>query len=226
MRRKNFLIIGIGTFGLNLAKKLNDRNCDVTVIDVNPEIIDSIKADFSDAICADCMNENVIRELSVENYDSCFVTIGEDFQSSLVISSYLKEAGAKYVVSKSCSDIQTRFLLSNGVDEVINPESDMADKLAAYIITDNKVQELLHITEDISISQVEVLPAWVGKAISECGIRDKYRINIIAIRKSNNKNIIPSASYVFEANDILVIVSTNSDALKLWHDQKKPLFSL
>ncbi len=225
MSAKSFLIIGIGTFGLNLAKMLNKNNCNVTVVDINSDIIDSIKTEFNDAICADCTNENVIKELSVSNYDTCFVTIGEDFQSSLVISSYLKEFGAKYVVSKSCSDIQKKFLLSNGVDEIINPESDMAEKFATYIITENKVQGLLHISDDISISQVEVIPEWIGKAISECSIRDKYKINIIAIKKDGRNSLIPTAGYIFEANDSLIIVSKREDALKLWDTQKKPLFS-
>lgn len=226
MHKKSFLVIGIGTFGFNLAKTLNNHNCDVTVIDIDSDIIDSLKSDFADAICADCTNENVIRELSVSNYDSCFVTIGEDFQSSLVISSNLKEAGAKHVVSKSCSDIQTRFLLSNGADEILNPESFVAERVATYLITDNKVQGLLHISDDISICQVDVVPAWIGKAIFECNIRDKHNINIIAIKKSNTKSLIPTANYVFEENDMLIIVSKKEDALKLWNEQKKVSFIL
>lgn len=100
------------------------------IVDKDENIINELAPRFTGAMIGDCTKEGVLRSLGVNNFDICFVTISDNFQSSLEITSLLKELGAKYVVSKANRDLQAKFLLRNGADEVVYPERDIAEKLA------------------------------------------------------------------------------------------------
>ena len=134
---RSFLVIGMGDTGKKLAYGLLSKKNDVMIVDENPELIDPIAQDFTDAQIGDCRNEYVLKSLGVNNFDVCFVTIGENFQSSLEITSLLKETGAKRVISKASSDIQEKFLLRNGADAVFYPERDAVQKLTVLYNTEN-----------------------------------------------------------------------------------------
>ncbi|HOF68623.1 MAG TPA: NAD-binding protein, partial [Ruminococcus sp.] len=98
---KSILVIGMGRFGRHLAKKMLDLGNDVMIVDKDSEIFEQLAEKFTDSYIGDCTNEGVIRSLGVKHFDLCFVTIGEDFQSSLVITSLLKRFDAKCVIAKA-----------------------------------------------------------------------------------------------------------------------------
>ena len=123
---KSILVIGMGRFGTYLAMKLTELGNQVMIADKDEDKINRLSHHFTDAIIGDCSREEVLEEIGVNNFDICFVTMGESFQSSLEVTSLLKDMGAKYVVTKSCSEIQSKFLLRNGADEVVYPERDLA----------------------------------------------------------------------------------------------------
>ena len=123
----------------------------------------------------------MIRALGVSNFDVCFVTIGEDFQSSLVVTSLLKQYGAKQVVAKAKQAIQMDLLKKIGADEVVCPDWDIAEKLAVRYNARN-IFDFVPLTAEYSIYEIPVLKSWVGKTIQEQDIRRKYSINIIAVK--------------------------------------------
>ena len=134
---KSILVIGMGRFGTYLAMKLTELGNQVMIADKNEDTVNRLAHHFTDAIIGDCSREEVLAEIGVNNFDICFVTMGESFQSSLEVTSLLKDMGAKYVVSKSGSEIQSKFLLRNGADEVVYPEKDLAFKTALRFNADN-----------------------------------------------------------------------------------------
>ena len=127
---KSVLIIGMGRFGRRLAQRMNELDNEVMVVDKDPAIIDELASHFADAQIGDSTNENFLKSLGVDAFDLCFVTIGENFQASLETTSLLKDYGAKFVLSKAQTDIQAKFLLKNGADEVVYPELEVAENLA------------------------------------------------------------------------------------------------
>lgn len=127
---KSILIIGMGAFGQHLALKMAELKNDVMIVDKDAEIINEMSSLVTDAEIGDCTKEDVLKSLGVSNFDICFVAIGDNFQSSLEITSLLKDLGAKHVISKASRDIQVKFLLRNGADEIVYPDKDMAEKLA------------------------------------------------------------------------------------------------
>lgn len=116
---KSVLVIGMGRFGQQLSERMQELGNDVMIVDRDPEIIDEIAHKFTDSHIGDCCHEVVLNSLGINNFDICFVTIGEDFQASLEISSMLKERGAVHVVSKARSSRQAKLLLKIGADSTL-----------------------------------------------------------------------------------------------------------
>ena len=128
MKSKSVLIIGMGRFGKHLAQRMLDLGNEVMIVDKDASLIESMVEECPDANIGDCTNINVLKALDVQAFDICFVTIGEDFQSSLIITSYLKSLGAKCVVAKANQDIQADLLKKLGANEILYPEKVLCRK--------------------------------------------------------------------------------------------------
>lgn len=211
---KSFLVIGLGNFGTHLAERMQELGNDVMVVDRNGDIVDGVAHKFTDAHIGDCCNEQVIRTLGVNNFDCCFVTIGEDFPSSLEVSAILKEYGAKHVVTKANSSRQARMLLKIGADEVVYPERDMAEKVAVRYNVDN-IFDYIELTSEYSIFEIPCNPKWYGKTVVELNVRNKYHVNIIAVKRDNTLNANIDADYVFNKEDHLLVIGRATDVFKI-----------
>ncbi len=211
---KSILVIGMGRMGRHLAIQLEKLGNDVMIIDKNREQIDAISDRFTDAQIGDCCNERVLRSLGVANFDLCFVTIGEDFQSSLVITSLLKKLGAGHVIAKAKQDIQAELLQQIGADEVIYPEKDLAESLAIRYSATN-IFDYVELTQDYSIYEIPVLPQWAGHTLIELDIRKKYGINIIAVKNGSLLDPVPAADYAFKEDDHIVVIGKSQEIFDL-----------
>ena len=206
---KNILIIGLGRFGKHLALKFTELGDEVMVIDRHEEAVQEVMNTVTHAQVGDCMKIEVLRSLGVNNFDICFVCMGEDFQSSLEVTDLLKTLGAKYVVSKAGRDIHAKFLLKNGADEVVYPEKDMAEKVAVRF-SSNHLVDFFAISEDFAIYEIFVPDSWNGKSIINLNVRARYNINILAVRKSDNElNANPGPDYVFSKDERILVLSNH-----------------
>lgn len=210
---KSILIIGMGAFGRHLALKMSELKNDVMIVDKDATIIDEMSTLVTDAQIGDCTKEDVLKALGVSNFDICFVTIGDTFQSSLEITSLLKDLGAKYVISKASRDIQAKFLLRNGADEVVYPDKDMAEKLAVRC-SSNNVLDYFSITNEYSIFEIPIMQSWTGYSIEEVNVRKKYHINILLIKNGNSIMTMPKADYIFKEDDQIVVIGRSMEVLK------------
>ena len=217
---KSVLVIGMGRFGRHLASKMQALGNDVMIVDKDVDLVNAVASEFTDAYIGDCTNEAVIKSLGVKQMDLCFVSIGEDFQSSLVITSLLKRAGAKCVIAKANQEIQADLLKQIGADEVVYPEYDIAEKLAVRYNANN-IFDYVQLTEDYSIYEIPVPTSWVGKTIVEIDVRRKHRVNIIAIKSGDFLQPTPSADYVFRTEDHIVVIGKTADVFKLTGKRKR-----
>lgn len=204
----------MGELGKHLAYKLNDLKNEVCIVDSNPELINSLSDTFQNAYSGNCMDKNVLTALGIPNFDVCVVAIGNNFQASLEITSHLKELGAKNIISKASSEIQAKFLKMAGANQTIYPEKDMADRLAIRCNASN-LFDYIELPGGYGIYEISVLEGWIGKSLLQLNLRNKYRINIIAIKKLHNEIIIPDANYVIEEQDHAYLIATFADAKKL-----------
>lgn len=211
---KSVLIIGMGRMGRHLAHKMYQLGNDVMIADKNAAIIEALADRFTDSSICDCTNEAVIRSLGVDNFDICFVTIGEDFQSSLVVTSLLKKYGAQKIVAKTNQDIQKDLLKTIGATEVVYPEVEIAEKLAIRYNADN-IFDFVPLTGDYSIYEIPILPSWAGQSLLEINIRRKYQITVIAVKSDETVNVNVGADYRFQPNDHIIVLGKPDDVFKL-----------
>ncbi len=212
---KNILIIGMGRFGRHLAHKMAELGNEVMIVDSKSELIADMAEDFPDAQIGDCTNEGVLRSLGVTNFDICFVTIGEDFQSSLVITSLLKKLGAKSVVAKARYEIQEEILKKIGADEIVFPEREMAEKLAVRYNAKN-IFDYVPLSGEYSIYEIPIIDTWKGQTILELDLRKKHGINIIAVKYVDGTlKIMPTADYEFRTGDHVVVIGRSEDVFRL-----------
>lgn len=211
---KNILIIGLGRFGRHLAEKFVELGDEVMVIDRDEESVQAMMNVVTYAQIGDCTKEEVLRSLGVNNFDICFVCMGEDFQSSLEITDQLRTLGAKYIVSKAGRDIHAKFLLKNGADEIVYPEKDMASKVAVRF-SSNHLIDFFSISDDVAVYEIFVPSSWYSKSILELNVRSEYGINILAVRNADGEvNANPGPSYVFAKGDQMFVLATQSGVKK------------
>ena len=211
---KSILIIGMGRFGNHLCKQLAELGNQIMIVDQEEEKLEAMLPYVISAKIGDCTNESVLKSLGISNFDICFICIGTNFQSSLEITSMVKELGAKWVVSKATRDIHAKFLLRNGADEVVYPDRDLAEKIAVRYSA-NHVFDYIELTDEFSIYEIPPLAEWVGKSIKELSIRNRYKINILATKEDGEAKLMPGADYIIQANERLMIIGRKSDVDKL-----------
>ncbi len=206
---KSILIIGLGRFGHHLANNFLELGNEVMVVDSDEKKLEDLVPYATSVKIGDCTNPEVLRTLGLGNFDMVFVCIGTNFQSSLEITSLIKEMGAKRVISKATRDIQAKFLLRNGADEVIYPDKDIAEKCAArYSI--NNVFDYIELAQGYAIYEIPPQRDWVGKSIRASNIAAKYGISILGIRKKDGTSkIMPNADYIIDANEHLMVLAQN-----------------
>lgn len=212
---KSILIIGMGRFGNHLCRKMVELKNQVMIIDTDEEKLTAMMPVVTSAKIGDCTNVEVLKSIGVGNFDICFVCIGTNFQSSLEITSLLKENGAQYVVSKATRDIQAKFLLRNGADEVIYPDRDMAEKMAMRYSADH-IFDYIELDEEFSVYEIPVLSKWVGKSIKEVNFRAKYNVSILGTRDEEDRmQLMPRADYIFKKEEHLMVIGRNEDVNKI-----------
>lgn len=211
---KSVLIIGAGRFGRHLCKKMSELGNQIMVVDEKEETMEELLPYVVSAKIGDCTNPVVLESLGISNFDICFICIGTNFQSSLEITSLVKEMGGRHVVSKATRDIQAKFLLRNGADEVIYPERDIAEKMAVRYSA-NHVYDYIEVSDEFSIYEIAPMDQWIGKNLREADIRRKYNISVLGTKKGEATSLMPPADYVIKAEEHLMIIGRRDDVDKL-----------
>ena len=217
---KSVLLIGMGRFGQLLGEKLINMGVEVMIVDKDDDVINSLAPRYSNALITNCMNADNLKALDVPSFDVCVVAISDDFQSSLEITSILKDLGAKFVVSRADTDIQRKFLFRVGADEVVYPNRDTAEKLAVKLHSKN-VYDYIEIDAEYSIFEIAVPPKWNGKTLVETNPRGRFGLNVLLIKKG--KNIVPSPgpNYVFEDGDHIIVFGATDTILSFTNKNVK-----
>ena len=193
--------------------QLNKLGHEVMAVDINEERVNESLPIVTNAQIGDSTNTEFLRSLGIGNFDVCIVTIGGNFQNSLETTSLLKELGAKLVVSRAERDVQEKFLLRNGADEVIYPEKQVAN-WAAIRYTADHIRDYIEVGEAHAIFEVEVPKGWIGKTVGELDIRRKYSINIMATKENGKINMAVSPETVLTDNITLLVLGAYKELQK------------
>ena len=212
---KSILLIGLGRFGKHIAMKLRELNHQVMAVDHKETLVQEILPYVTNAQIGDSTNEDFLRSLGIDNYDVCIVAIGNDFQSSLETTSLLKELGAQMVVSRAETDVQEKFLLRNGADEVVYPEKQMA-RWAAIRYSADHILDYIEIDGDHAIFEVTIPKAWLNKTVGQLDIRKKFNINILAVNENGKMNASVTPETVLTREKTMLVLGESKNLQKFF----------
>jgi trk system potassium uptake protein TrkA len=221
-KEKVFAVFGLGAFGSEVCRGLSQKGGKVIAIDNQPQPVEKIKDDVSQAMALDSTDEDALRSAPLENVDIAIVAIGDDMEASILTTALLKNMGIPYILARAVSDIHGRVLRQIGANEVINLEIEEGQRVASRLLT-TEVLETIPVTEDYSIVELYVPESMVGRSLERLNLRQDYHVNVIAIErfKSNvdeegnpvkeERVILPTKDDVLLTDDILIVVGRNSD---------------
>ncbi len=202
---KSVLLIGLGRFGKHIAIQLNSLGHEVLGIDIKEERVNDAMDIVTDAQIGDSTNEAFLRTLGVGNFDICYVTISNDFQSSLETTYLLKELGARFVVARAERDGQERFLLRNGADKVVYPEKQIA-KWAAIRYSSSHILDYIELDDSTALYEVTLPDAWVGKSIIQLDVRKKFDLTIIGMKTHDVMNFMIQPETILPPGTTLLVL--------------------
>ena len=212
---KSVLILGAGNFGSMLARQMNAQGFEIMIVDARESLINAVMPYVTDAQIGDCTNPNFLSTLGVDNYDLCVVTISENFQTSLETTSLLKDLGARQVISRAKNEIQEKFLLRNGADEVVYPEKQMALRLATKYASE-QILDFIQFDAGYSIYEMAVPKDWFGKTLLELDVRRKFDVNVISLRRDGQVSMT-NPHDPFQEGDVVYVVGEMKKLYKCFH---------
>lgn len=209
---RSVLIIGLGRFGRHLTLTMSQLGHEIMAIDKNEEVVNKIAPYVTSAQIGDCSDPVVLKSIGVSNFDLCFVCISNDLESSLVITTLLKEYHAKKVITKVNQDIHAKFLLQNGADDVIYPERDMAKRTAMKYSTLNAF-DYIELSPEYGIFEIIPPKSWIGRSLSEVNVRKKFHVNVMAYKDKNTNEIMPldREQYFFKSGEHLLVAGNQKN---------------
>lgn len=212
---KSILLVGLGSFGMQIAMQLNALGHQVMAVDRDEARVDAALPYVTNAQIGDSTNADFLLSLGINNYDVCIVTIGNNFQSSLETTSLLKELGGKYVVARAERNVQEKFLLRNGADEVVNPEKQMA-KWTAIRYSSDHILDYIELDDSLAIFEVSVPNSWIGKSIGQLDIRKKFNINILAVNENGKMNASVTPETVLTREKTMLVLGESKNLQKFF----------
>ncbi|MCF6461628.1 potassium channel family protein [Clostridium sp. Cult3] len=211
---KQFVVIGCGRFGSSVAKTLYDLGHEVLAIDLDEEKVQEISDSVTCAVQADVTDEKVLAELGIRNFDVVIVSIGSNYQASIMATLIAKDLGVKKVIVKAHDELHGKVLSKIGADRIIFPERDMGVRVAHNLVSSN-ILDFIELSPDYSILEIAALDKWSNRTLKELRLPTKYGINVMAIKRGDDINVSPYADDIILEGDVLVVIGSTKDIEKL-----------
>lgn len=214
-KKMDYAVLGLGKFGSSIALTLSRNGCEVLAVDIVKDIVQDVSEEVTHAVQADVTDPDALNALGIRNFDVVVIGISENMQASILSTILVKEMGVPFVIAKAQNDIHKKVLEKVGADKVIFPEREIGVRIANNLISKNFL-DYVELSDQHSIVEIAVLPDWIGKSLKELDLRNKYKINVMAIRKENNGlSITPGPDDVLNEKDVIVVIGKNTELQKL-----------
>jgi len=208
--KRQIAVIGLGRFGFNLAVTLEELGCEVLAVDKKMDLVQNIVSKVTHAVQADVTHEDSFRQLGLGNFDVIVIAIGSSIQSSILAALVAMESDVDQVVAKASSELHRKALQKIGVNHVVYPEKDSGIKLAHNLMSVNMI-EFLEITPDYQVAEIIIKDAFAGKTLREADLRNRFGLNVLAIRNGDKINVLPQADDVLHEGAMLVVLGHTKD---------------
>ena len=213
---KHFVVLGLGTFGSALARRLKKNNCRVTGVDSDREQVEELKDSLYEAVIGDVTDRDSFDQLSLDDADAVIIALGEDITRSLLCALHAKELGARRIIVKGVTQEHGKLLKHLGVERVVFPEEELATQLADSITWPN-VLDLLQIDREYSVMELAVPDSMVGETLRSVDLRRRYGTWIVGIKDvlSGKLEMFPDPEYKFGSDQILLVIGKQAALQRL-----------
>lgn len=211
---KTYAVFGLGRYGLAVAKELVKSGAEVLAVDQDETIVNSAIADIPYCKCADITDAEVINQLGIANYDVVIISMASNLEASVMAIMHCKAAGVKTVIAKCASEMHGEIMSKVGADKVVLPEYESGTRLAKNLLSSGFV-DVIELSEDVSMIEIDVKSEWVGKTLVELNLRKKFGINVIALRQPNHLQINIDPAMKLDDTMKLIVIANASKISKL-----------
>lgn len=212
--KKTYAVFGLGRYGRAVAKELVENGAEVLAVDIDEDLVNDAMGEIPYCKCADVTDEDVIKQLGIANVDVVIIAIATNLEASVMATVLCKEAGVKTVIAKCSNEMNCKILSKVGADRVVFPESESGIRLAKNLLSDGFI-DLVELSKDVSMMELDVRPEWEGKNLIELNLRRKYSMNIVAIIKDNEVCVNVEPEKPLEKSMKLIVIANVSKLSKL-----------
>ncbi|QDV52969.1 potassium channel family protein [Gimesia fumaroli] len=219
-------VIGLGRFGIELAKRLGNSGVEVIAIDHSDKLVNEVKDDVAIAVRLNATDELALKSQEVDKVDACVISIGENFESALLITVIVKKMGVPKIICRAQSEFHAEIFTQIGATEVIQPEVQAGAHLAR-LLANPHLEDYLQVGDGYTMIELLTPNQFVGKNLTELSLRSKYSVNVVAVRKRNSEEVekktgkiyttdcVPHPDYQIQESDILLIIGTDQNLARL-----------
>ena len=216
VKRKQFLVAGLGLFGTSVAVTLQGLGYDVYALDSDESIVQNLSMQLPYVVCGDASDKKTLQSLPLEDVDVAVVAIG-NVERNMMATMLLKELGIKQVVSKAINSLHGAMLSKIGADKVIFSERDMGERLAHNLISAG-VMDYIELSSEISVMSLPIPTEFIGKNLIEADLRRRYDVNVVAIKRDGRTIVNPKAQEVFQPEDEIIVLGTHEGVKRMGVD--------
>jgi len=218
------VVVGLGRFGSTLAVSLSRDGAEVLAVDRSARLVEVVAEDVTVAVGFDATDLNNLKAYDVGSMDVGVVAIGENFESSVLVTMHLKNLGVPQVYAKALNEMQEAVLLQVGADQVLKPEEDMGERLASHLLHDSVV-DFVELPPGFSLKRIRVPEEWCDQSLEELGLLGKFRLNLVQVRRTLpaehegteptfERTPLPDGSMVLRAGDEIDVIGPDNELKK------------
>jgi trk system potassium uptake protein TrkA len=214
-----YAVIGLGEFGSSAAVGLFRKGAEVIAVDTNMERVNSVKDEVSLAVRLDASHEDALKSHGLGEVDVLIAAIGNNFEAQVLVVVHAKQHGIKKIVARATSPDHIRVLQAVGAHEVFNPQETAARWMVQRLLIQN-ISNYFELAEGFSVVEVNAPRSVVGKTIEELNLRRRFRINLVAMKRSTTDatgraveqfNPVPPPNEIVREGDVLALVGSVLD---------------
>ena len=208
-KKKTYAVFGLGRYGMAVAQELVENGMEVLAVDSDQNIVNDAVAILPVCKCADVTDSEVIERLGIGHIDTVIVCMASNLEASVMAVTLCKEAGVKNVIAKCGNQMHQKILLKIGADQVVFPEHESGIRLAKNILSSGFI-DMISLSKDVSIVEIDVKDEWIGKNLVELNLRKKHGFNVVAIKKNGQVNVNIHPEQIMDADTTLIVIANVS----------------
>lgn len=212
--KEGYAVLGLGRFGKTIVMTLAEAGFQIMAVDKEEEAVQAVADVATYAVKGDVTDPDMVRSLGLGNMDGVVIAIANNLEASVMATLLAKESGASYIVAKGENELHATILKKMGADKVIIPEQEMGVNVARNLVL-GRFTDLIELSEDVSLIEMEMPASWIGKNLIELDLRNKYSVNVVAIKSDQKTDVTPDPKVAMEKEQTILISGRNEDIRKL-----------